>query len=131
MTTVLTFGTFDVLHIGHVRILERAAQLGQRLCVGVSSDALNISKKGRPPVYPESERLEIVKALRCVDQVFLEESLEQKREYLVTYAADILVMGDDWRGRFDEFSDICKVHYLSRTNGVSTTQILAEIRKYA
>lgn len=131
MTTVMTFGTFDVLHIGHVRILERAAKLGQRLLVGVSSDALNISKKGRPPVYPESERLEIVKSLRCVDQVFLEESLERKREYLLRYAADILVMGDDWRGRFDEFSDICQVHYLPRTTGVSTTQIIAEIRKYA
>jgi glycerol-3-phosphate cytidylyltransferase-like family protein len=90
-----------------------------------------MSKKGRPPVYPESERLEIVRSLRCVDQVFLEESLEQKREYLLKYGADILVMGDDWRGRFDEFSDICQVHYLSRTNGVSTTQIIAEIRKYA
>jgi len=131
MTTVLTFGTFDVLHIGHVRILERAAQLGQRLCVGVSSDALNISKKGRPPVYPESERIEIVRSLRYVDHVFLEESLERKREYLLKYGADVLVMGDDWRGRFDEFSDVCQVHYLSRTNGVSTTQIIAEIRKYA
>lgn len=127
----MTFGTFDVLHIGHVRILERAAKLGQQLFVGVSSDALNISKKGRPPVYPESERLEIVKSLRCVDQVFLEESLELKREYLLRYGADILVMGDDWRGRFDEFSDICQVHYLPRTTGVSTTQIIAEIRKYA
>lgn len=126
--TVLTFGTFDVFHLGHLRILERAAALGDRLVVGVSSDALNISKKGRPPVFPESERMGIVAALRCVDGVFLEESLEKKREYLLCHQAAVLAMGDDWKGRFDEFTDICRVVYFERTPAVSTTAIIEKIR---
>ena len=126
---IVTFGTFDVFHVGHLRILERAAALGDHLVVGVSSDALNISKKGRPPVYPESERMGIVAALRCVDAVFLEESLEKKREYLLHHQADVLAMGDDWKGRFDEFSDICQVVYFERTPAVSTTAIIEKIRR--
>lgn len=125
---IVTFGTFDVFHIGHLRILERAAALGDRLIVGVSSDALNISKKGRPPVFPESERMRIVAALRCVDEVFLEESLEKKRDYLLHCQADVLAMGDDWKGRFDEFSDICRVVYFERTPAVSTTAVIEKIR---
>lgn len=126
--TILTFGTFDVFHVGHLRILERAASLGDRLIVGVSSDALNISKKGRPPVFSENERISIVAALRFVDEVFLEESLEKKREYLLQHQASVLAMGDDWRGRFDEFSDICQVVYFERTPAVSTTAIIEKIR---
>ena len=80
--TVITFGTYDVFHVGHLRILERAAELGDRLVVGVSADALNISKKGRAPVFSESERLAIVSAIKGVDEVFVEESLELKRHYL-------------------------------------------------
>lgn len=128
MKKIVTFGTFDVFHIGHLRILERAAALGDRLIVGVSSDALNISKKGRPPVFPESERMRIVAALRCVDEVFLEESLEKKRDYLLHYQADVLAMGDDWKGRFDEFSDVCRVVYFERTPAVSTTAVIEKIR---
>lgn len=125
---IVTFGTFDVFHVGHLRILERAASLGDRLIVGVSSDALNISKKGRPPVFSENERMSIVAALRFVDEVFLEESLEKKREYLLLHQASVLAMGDDWRGRFDEFSDICRVVYFERTPAVSTTAIIEKIR---
>ena len=128
--TVVTFGTFDVFHVGHKRILERAAALGDRMIVGVSSDALNISKKGRGPVYPEDERMEIVGALRGVTGVFLEESLEAKRDYLIEHAADVLVMGDDWAGKFDHLKDICEVVYLPRTHGVSTTDLIQEIKKY-
>lgn len=125
---VLTFGTFDVLHVGHLRILERAKSLGARLVVGISSDALNLSKKGRLPVFPQDERIRLVAALRCVDEVFLEESLEMKRQYLLQHAADLLVMGDDWRGRFDECSDICRVVYLERTPAISTTAVIEKIR---
>jgi glycerol-3-phosphate cytidylyltransferase len=125
--TVVTFGTFDVFHVGHLRVLERAAALGDRLVVGVSADALNLRKKGREPVFAESERIEIVAALRMVDEVFVEESLEQKREYLQRYDADVLVMGDDWAGRFDEFSDICEVVYLPRTPAISTTALIEKI----
>jgi glycerol-3-phosphate cytidylyltransferase len=125
--TVITFGTFDVFHVGHLRIIERAAAYGDRLIVGVSADALNERKKGRSPYYSESERMEIVASLKPVAEVFLEESLEQKRDYIERYAADVLVMGDDWQGRFDELSDICEVVYLPRTPAISTTALIEKI----
>lgn len=106
MRTVITFGTFDVLHIGHIKILERAKKYGDRLIVGVSSDALSFSKKQRYPVYPENERCEIIRSLQYVDDVFLEESLELKGEYIKKYKADILIMGNDWEGKFDMFKNM-------------------------
>ena len=124
---VLTFGTFDVFHIGHLRVLERAAALGTSLTVGVSSDELNFAKKQRYPVFPQGERMAIVAALGCVDGVFLEESLERKRDYLVEHGAQVLVMGDDWAGRFDEFRDVCEVVYLPRTPSISTTALIEKI----
>ncbi|MEP9399503.1 adenylyltransferase/cytidyltransferase family protein [Mesorhizobium sp. KR2-14] len=126
--TVITFGTFDVFHIGHLRILERARALGDRLVVGVSSDHLNFKKKQKYPVFSEHDRRSIVSALACVDEVFSEESLEWKGKYISTYNADILVMGDDWAGRFDEFKSLCEVIYLPRTENISTTEILAAVR---
>ncbi len=125
--TVITFGTFDVFHVGHLRVLERAAALGDRLVVGVSADALNERKKGRVPVFSQKERLAIVAALRVVDHVFVEESLEQKRDYILAHAAHVLVMGDDWAGKFDEFNDVCEVIYLERTPAISTTAIIEHI----
>jgi glycerol-3-phosphate cytidylyltransferase len=125
--TVITFGTFDVFHVGHVRVLNRSAALGDRLVVGVSSDKLNFAKKGRNPVFSQAERLEIVANVKAVDEVFIEESLEQKRDYLLEYRADILVMGDDWSGKFDYLNDICQVVYLPRTPSVSTTAIIEHI----
>ena len=125
---VITFGTFDVFHVGHLRILERARALGDRLVVGVSTDALNQSKKGRPPVYRQDERAEIIGALRCVDEVFFEESLELKGEYIRQFGADVLVMGDDWRGKFDDFRALCEVVYLPRTPSISTTEVIEKIR---
>ncbi|MEO9325501.1 adenylyltransferase/cytidyltransferase family protein [Nocardioides sp. C4-1] len=125
--TVITFGTFDVFHVGHLRVIERAAALGDRLVVGVSADALNLRKKGREPVFSQAERLEIVAALKPVDAVFVEESLELKRDYILEHAADVLVMGDDWQGRFDEFADVCEVVYLPRTPAISTTALIEKI----
>lgn len=125
--TVLTFGTFDVFHIGHVNILERARELGDHLIVGVSSDELNLQKKGRYPVYRQEHRLRIVNSLHCVNAVFVEESLELKGEYIQKYQADILVMGDDWSGKFDHFKSLCEVIYLPRTEEVSTTDIIQTI----
>lgn len=125
---VITFGTFDVLHIGHVNLLLRAHDLGDHLTVGVSSDELNERKKGRLPVYPQDHRLAIVASLACVDEVFLEESLEAKRDYVVEHGADILVMGADWQGAFDDLTDVARVVYLPRTEGVSTTEIITAIR---
>ena len=129
MKRVITFGTFDVLHVGHLSILERAAELGEHLTVGISTDALNINKKGRAPVYPEGQRLALVAALRCVDATFLEHSLEAKANYIREHNAEILVMGDDWAGRFDNLSNLCKVIYLPRTPAISTTAVIEMIRR--
>ena len=122
MTTILTYGTFDLFHIGHVQILERAAALGDRLCVGVSSDAFN-STKGKRCIMPYDNRAAIVRAMRCVDEVFPEHHWEQKREDIDRCGADVLVMGDDWTGKFDDLKDVCDVQYLPRTEGISTTDI--------
>jgi choline-phosphate cytidylyltransferase len=126
--TVITFGTFDVFHVGHLAILERAAALGDRLVVGVSSDELNLAKKGRPCVYDLASRAAILRALRCVDEVFTEETLEQKRDYIQKYAADVLVMGHDWTGRFDDLTDLCEIVYLKRTPSISTTATIEKIQ---
>lgn len=126
---VITFGTFDVLHLGHLRLLERASELGDTLIVGVSTDALNYSKKQRYPIYSEKDRMRLIGGLRCVDKVFPEDSLERKREYIVEHAADLLVMGDDWKGRLDFCSDLCEVIYLERTPSISTTEIIEVIRQ--
>ncbi|UTW60016.1 adenylyltransferase/cytidyltransferase family protein [Kordiimonas sp. SCSIO 12603] len=127
MKRIITFGTYDLLHIGHIRLLKRAAALGDHLIVGVSSDELNISKKDRAPVYSTADRVEIIKALECVDEVFVEESLEKKGEYIQRFKADALVMGNDWEGKFDEYKPLCEVVYLERTDGISTTQLIGDI----
>ena len=129
MTIVITFGTYDLFHIGHHNILKRAKEYGDKLVVGISTDALNYKKKQKYPVYSESERKTILSSIKYVDQVFFEESLEQKREYILKYKDDILIMGDDWKGKFDELNDICKVIYLPRTENISTTQIKSDIKK--
>jgi len=128
MKKILTFGTFDVFHVGHVNILERAKAQGDYLIVGVSSDQLNKSKKGRFPIYSEEDRLHILRALSCVDEVFVEESLELKGEYIQKYNADVLVMGNDWEGKFDQFKSLCEVVYLPRTPSVSTTEIIEVVK---
>ena len=126
--TVITFGTFDVFHVGHLRILERSREFGDRLVVGVSTDKLNESKKGRLPVYPQDERRQIVAALKCVDLTFYEDSLEEKEQYITEHGAQVLVMGDDWAGKFDHLSSCCEVIYLPRTPAISTTEVIEKIR---
>ncbi|MDC0230379.1 adenylyltransferase/cytidyltransferase family protein [Aureispira] len=123
--TVITFGTFDIFHIGHLNILKRAKKLGAKLIVGISSDELNMVKKNRKPIYNIKQRLEIISSIKYVDEVFVEESLEKKEDYIRFYNADILVMGDDWRNKFDNLP--CKVLYLPRTPSISTTQIIETI----
>ena len=93
--TVITFGTYDMFHYGHLRILERAAARGDRLIVGVSADALNFSKKQVYPVIKEAQRCAIVKSIKCVDEVFVEHSLELKAQYCKEHGADVLVMGGE------------------------------------
>lgn len=128
MRRVITFGTFDVFHIGHVNILKRAYELGDYLIVGVSSDSLNFNKKNRYPIYNQGDRAKIISSLRFVDEVFIEESLEKKLEYIRTYNADVLVMGDDWAGKFDWVKTDCEVLYLPRTPSISTTEIIEIVR---
>jgi glycerol-3-phosphate cytidylyltransferase len=132
--TVITFGTFDLFHIGHLRLLQRAKSksFGGQLIVGVSSDALNFQKKQKYPIYSENDRLEIVKSIKCVDQVFLETSLELKPEYLLKYRADILIMGDDWKGKFEwckstKGLQYLQIYYLPRTESISTTDTIEKI----
>ena len=128
MKTIITFGTYDLLHVGHIRLLSRARDLGDRLIVGVSSDKLNFEKKNKYPEFSQDERMEIISMIKGVDRVFLEESLELKGSYLRKFGADILVMGDDWRGKFDNYKSICQVTYLPRTPSISTTAIIEKAR---
>jgi len=128
MSRIITFGTFDLFHIGHLQILKRAKELGDYLIVGVSTDALNYSKKQRNPICNQKHRMEIIQELKCVNKVFFEDSLALKREYILENKADVLVMGDDWQGRFDEFNDICQVKYLPRTPSISTTKLIEIVR---
>jgi glycerol-3-phosphate cytidylyltransferase len=122
MKRVITYGTFDLFHYGHLRILERAKQLGDYLIVGVSTEAFN-RIKNKECVYPYEQRAQIVAAIKHVDLVIPEETWEQKKSDIKKYKVDILVMGDDWQGKFDELSKICKVVYLARTPDVSSTAI--------
>ncbi len=128
MSIVITFGTFDLLHIGHINILKKCKTYGDKLIVGVSSDKLNYKKKERSPIYNEKDRMEIIKSLKFVDEVFLEESLELKKEYIKRYNADIFIIGNDWEGKFDDLNTLCKVLYLDRTKNISTTSILSDIK---
>ncbi len=125
---IITFGTFDVFHVGHVNILERAKAEGEYLIVGVSSDQLNLDKKNRYPIYSQEQRIKILESLKFVDEVFLEESLEKKPDYILHYKADMLIMGDDWVGKFDSLKMICDVKYLKRTPSISTTEIIEVVK---
>lgn len=125
---VMTFGTFDLFHFGHLRILQRARELGDELVVGVSSDELNFSKKQKYPIFSQDHRMAIVGEIKGVTRVFAEESLELKRSYILEHEANVLVMGDDWQGKFDDLDDICEVVYLERTPEMSTTEYKHIIR---
>ena len=119
---VITYGTFDLFHYGHLQILKRAKALGDKLIVAVSTDEFN-KIKNKKCIYPYEHRAKIVAAIRYVDKVIPETCWEQKRDDIKEYDIDIFVMGDDWRGKFDELKDLCKVVYLPRTDGISTTYI--------
>lgn len=122
MKKVITYGTYDLFHIGHLNLLRRAKELGDYLIVAVSSDEFN-KGKGKVCKIPDVDRMEIVKAIRYVDEVILENSWKQKVEDVQKYNVDVFVMGDDWEGKFDFLKDYCEVVYLPRTEGISTTQI--------
>ena len=119
---VITYGTFDLFHYGHLKILETAKKLGDKLIVAVSTDEFNVIKH-KQCVYPFEHRIKIVEAIKHVDMVIPETCWEQKREDIKIYNIDIFVMGDDWEGKFDDLKNLCKVVYLPRTEGISTTII--------
>ena len=122
MKTILTYGTFDLFHVGHLKLFERCRSMGDQLIVGVSTDEFN-ALKGKRTIIKYSDRAELVASCKYVDQVFPEENWDQKKTDIIKYSADVFVMGDDWTGKFDFLSEFCKVIYLPRTPNVSTTDI--------
>lgn len=128
MKRVLTYGTFDLLHHGHIRLLRRAKALGDYLVVALSTDEFNAGK-GKISVHDYALRKEILESIRYVDLVIPEESWEQKIDDIKRYEIDIVTMGDDWAGsdRFDYLKDYCELVFLPRTDGISTTGIKEEL----
>lgn len=122
MITVITYGTFDLFHFGHVRLLKRLRSLGDRLVVGCSSDEFN-AVKGKVTCVPYEQRREILLSCRYVDSVFPEHDWAQKRNDIIREKAHVFGMGHDWEGKFDELNDIAQVVYLPRTDGISTTKL--------
>jgi len=120
--TVITYGTFDMFHIGHLKLLQRAAKLGDKLIVAVSTDAFN-EEKGKKTLISFEQRAEIVANIKGVDQVIAEESWGQKADDIRRYGVDTFVMGDDWKGKFDDLRSCCEVTYLERTQKISSTQL--------
>lgn len=120
---VITYGTYDILHPGHINLLKRAKALGDELIVMVSTDEFNQNEKKKDNYYKFEERKFVLEALKYVDAVYPEESWEQKETDIEKYDIDIFVMGDNWKGKFDYLSEKCEVKYLPRTEGISTTGI--------
>ena len=128
MKKVLTYGTFDLLHIGHINILRRAKEQGDYLVVGLSTDEFN-EIKGKKTILPYKERAEIVRSLKFVDEVIPESNWEQKVEDVKNHDIDTFVMGNDWEGKFDFLKEFCKVIYLERTEHISSTKLKEELTK--
>ena len=120
--TVLTYGTFDLLHYGHLEILRRASLLGDKLIVGVSTDKFN-EIKGKTCVLPYQKRKELLDSIDYVDKVIPENNWDQKVTDIQDNDIDIFVMGDDWKGKFDELKKFCEVIYFPRTKGISSTKL--------
>ncbi|MBN2830023.1 MAG: glycerol-3-phosphate cytidylyltransferase [Candidatus Cloacimonetes bacterium] len=127
MKKVITYGTFDLFHYGHLRLLERAKSLGDYLIVAVSTDEFN-EIKNKKCTYPFEERAEIVKAIKYVDEVIPEHNWEQKVNDIRSHKVDLFVMGSDWEGKFDELKEFCEVVYLERTPEISSSGIKTKIK---
>lgn len=120
MKKIITYGTFDLLHVGHIRLLKRAKELGDFLIVGLSTDEFN-TKKHKSAFMNYEVRKELLEAIRYVDMVIPEENWEQKSNDIVQHHVDVFVMGDDWKGKFDFLEQHCKVAYFSRTQDISSS----------
>lgn len=128
MKRVLTYGTYDLLHVGHINMLKRARGLGDYLIVGLSNDAIN-AFKGKKVYHDYQERKEMLEAVRYVDLVIEESDWDQKRLDIEKYQIDVLVAGEEWKGDFDYLNELCEVIYLPRTEGVSTSKIMHDLLK--
>ena len=128
MKKVITYGTFDLLHYGHINLLRRARELGDYLVVVISTDEFNWNEKGKKCYFTYEQRKAMVEAIRYVDRVIPETNWEQKRTDVHDYDIDIFVMGDDWKGKFDFLKDKCEVVYLPRTPEISTTKIKNDLK---
>lgn len=128
MKRILTYGTFDLLHNGHVRLLKRAKKEGDYLIVALSTDEFN-NLKGKKAYYSYEKRKEMLEALRFVDLVIPEKSWEQKIDDVIKYEIDEVVMGSDWKDsdRFEYLKEYCDVVYLDRTEGISTTKVKTDL----
>lgn len=127
MKRVITYGTFDLLHYGHINLLRRAKAMGDYLIVVLSSDDFNWNEKQKKCYFTYEERKQLLEAIRYVDLVIPEDSWEQKVEDVLEYHVDIFVMGDDWSGKFDFLKEYCEVLYIPRTPEISTTQIKKDL----
>ena len=129
MRRVLTYGTFDLLHWGHIRLLKRARAQGDYLIVALSTDKFNLKEKNKKTYHDYKTRKKMLEAVRYVDLVIPEDSWEQKLNDVIQYEVDVVVMGDDWTGseRFEYLKDHCELLYLPRTRGVSTTKIKRDL----
>ena len=128
MRKVITYGTFDLLHYGHINILRRAKEQGDWLVVALSSDEFN-DIKGKKSFFPYEQRKKLLEAIRYVDEVIPEYTWEQKIDDIQKHHIDVFVMGDDWTGKFDFLKEYCDVVYLPRTPEISTTQIKEKLKK--
>lgn len=128
MKRILTYGTYDLLHYGHIRLLKRAKALGDYLIVAISTEAFN-AIKGKKAYHDYITRKEMLEAIRYVDLVIPENTWDQKRDDVINYHVDVVVMGSDWKGheKFENLRDLCEVVYLDRTEGISTTKIKKEL----
>ena len=129
MKRVITYGTFDLLHYGHINLLRRAKALGDHLTVALSTDEFNRKAKGKKSFFTYEQRKTLLEAIRYVDLVIPEENWGQKISDVKEFRIDTFVMGDDWEGKFDFLKEHCEVVYLPRTPEISTTQIKQELKK--
>lgn len=129
MKRVITYGTFDLLHYGHINLLRRAKQYGDYLIVALSTDEFNWNEKNKKCFFSYVQRKQLLESIRYVDLVIPEENWDQKRTDVKEYHIDTFVMGDDWKGKFDFLKDLCEVVYLPRTPEISTTQIKQELQE--
>lgn len=131
MKRVITYGTFDLLHYGHINLLRRAKEYGDYLIVALSTDEFNSIQKNKKSYFNYQQRKQLLEAIRYVDLVIPEESWEQKESDIKDYHVDVFVIGDDWKGKFDYLEDTgVEVVYLERTPDVSTTSIKSDIKRF-